>query len=426
MNLLIKSGRVIDPETGLDSVLDILVEKGKIAKIGKIGKSPSDIKILSARDRLILPGLIDLHAHFREPGNEDAETIETGMKAAARGGYTGVVCMPNTHPPIDSRSVVEFIQNQAKRNGLINVYVAGTITKERKGETLSEIADLKEAGVVALSDDGSPVLNSEVMRCALEYSQMFNLPVISHSEDLYLSRGGVMHEGFISTRLGFQGIPAIAEEIAVARDIMLAEYTGGRLHLAHLSTRGSVELVRQAKKRGIKITAETCPHYFSLTDKAVENFKTSTKVNPPLRTEADRQAIIRGLKDGTIDAISTDHAPHTVAEKELDYNSAPFGIVGLETSLSLAVTRLVKDEKFSFISLATKMSLNPAKILGLDKGRIQIGKEADLTIVDPDKEYTVEVEDFASKGRNSPFNGWKLQGKVEVTVVGGKIVYNNL
>ncbi len=426
MNLLIKSGRVINPATQLDKVSDILIEKGKIVKIGEIAKVPPDFKLIPAENKVVFPGLIDLHTHLREPGREDAETIETGTRAAARGGYTGVLCMPNTEPPVDSRSVVEFIQNQAKRKGLVNVYVCGTITKHRLGETISEIGDLKEAGVVALSDDGSPVVNSEVMRCALEYSKMFNLIIISHSEDMYLSDEGVMHEGFISTRLGFQGIPAIAEEIAVSRDIMLAEYTGGKLHLAHISTKGSVELIRQAKKRGIKITAETCPHYFSLTDEAVESFRTSTKVKPPLRSEKDREAIIKGLKDGTIDAIATDHAPHTQAEKELDYNSAPFGISGLETSLSLAVTKLIKEEKFDFITLAAKMSLNPAHILGLEKGKIEVGAEADLTIFDPEKEYKVEVEKFASQGKNSPFEGLKLQGTVEVTIVGGKIVYNNL
>jgi len=425
MNLLIKSGRVIDPETNLDSRVDILIEKGKITKIGKIAKIPSGFKIIDADKKIVFPGLIDLHTHLREPGEEEKETIETGTKAAARGGFTGIVAMPNTRPPVDSRSVVEFIRNQAERKGLVNVYVIGSITRERRGETLSEIADLKKAGVVALSDDGSPVLNSELMRRALEYARMFNLPIISHAEDLYLSNGGVMHEGFVSTRLGLAGIPSVAEEIGIARDIMLAEYTGGRLHLAHISTAGSVELVRRAKKKGLKVTAETCPHYFSLTDKAVETFETSSKINPPLRPEKDRQAIIKGLKDGTIDVIATDHAPHTLAEKELDYDSAPFGIVGLETALSLAVSKLLKEEKFSPLALAAKMSLNPAKILGLDKGRVQVGKVADLTIVDLNKEYTVRVEDFASKGKSSPFQGWSLQGKVEVTIVGGKVVYSN-
>ncbi len=425
MNLLIKSGRVIDPETNLDSRVDILIEKGKITKIGKIAKIPSGFKIIDADKKIVFPGLIDLHTHLREPGEEEKETIETGTKAAARGGFTGIVAMPNTRPPVDSRSVVEFIRNQAERKGLVNVYVIGSITRERRGETLSEIADLKKAGVVALSDDGSPVLNSELMRRALEYARMFNLPIISHAEDLYLSNGGLMHEGFVSTRLGLAGIPSVAEEIGIARDIMLAEYTGGRLHLAHISTAGSVELVRRAKKKGLKVTAETCPHYFSLTDKAVETFETSSKINPPLRPEKDRQAIIKGLKDGTIDVIATDHAPHTLAEKELDYDSAPFGIVGLETALSLAVSKLLKEEKFSPLALAAKMSLNPAKILGLDKGRVQVGKVADLTIVDLNKEYTVRVEDFASKGKSSPFQGWSLQGKVEVTIVGGKVVYSN-
>ena len=426
MNLLIKFGRVIDPETNLDEVVDILIEKGRITKIGKVIKPAGDIKILSAKDKLVLPGLIDLHTHLREPGGEDAETIETGTKAAARGGFTSIVCMPNTQPPIDNRSVVEFIYTQAKRKGLVNVYVVGTITSQRKGDALSDIGDLKEAGIVALSDDGSPLVNSEVMRRALEYCQMFNLPIISHAEDLYLSNGGVMHEGFISTRLGLQGIPSVAEEIAVARDIILAEYTRGRLHLAHLSTEGSVELLRQAKKRKIKVTGETCPHYFSLTDKAVETFKTSTKINPPLRAERDRQAVIRGLKDGTIDAIATDHAPHTLAAKELDYVSAPPGIVGMETALAVAITKLIKEEKFTFSTLAAKMSLNPAKILGFDdKGRIQVGKAADITVVAPDKEYLVEVENFASKGRSSPFQGWRLQGKVEATIVAGKVVYSD-
>jgi len=421
MSFLIKGGRVLDPANGIDDVRDILVEKGKISAVSQ--KIKTDAEIIDAGGKLVLPGMIDMHVHLREPGREDEETIETGTSAAAHGGFTGIACMPNTTPPIDNAGIVEFILSQVKEKGSVRVYPVGAITKSLAGEELSNIGELFDAGAVAVSDDGEPVANGDLMRRALEYTKMFNLTVISHSEDKTLSSAGVMNEGRVATALGLPGIPQVAEEAAVARDIMLAELTQAKLHIAHVSTAGSVELVRRAKHKGIKVTAETAPHYFSLTEEDVRTFDTNTRVNPPLRTVHDTEAIKEGLKDGTIDVIATDHAPHTVVEKEMEFASAPPGIIGLETCFSLVLVELVNGGVLTIGEAISKMTVNPASILGLGKGTLTPGTDADITIIDPDGEYTVEK--FFSKSSNSPFIGRKLKGIVETVIVGGEIVVGN-
>ena len=421
MKLLIKGGRVIDPATGLDEVLDLLIENGKIVALKK-RISTKGAEVIEARGKVVCPGLVDMHVHLREPGREDEETIGTGTRAAAAGGFTSVACMANTTPVIDNQGTVEFIYSQARKTGAVNVYPIGSVTKGLRGEELSEIGELKHSGVVAISDDGEPVRNSEVMRRALEYAKMFDLPIISHCEDKDLSAEGVMNEGYNSTLLGLAGIPGEAEGVMVARDIALAHLAGGHIHIAHISTAKSVQLVRQAKAGGIKVTSETAPHYFSLTDEAVRTFDTNTKMNPPLRTAGDVEAIKEGLKDGTIDVIATDHAPHTVVEKEVEYNLAPFGIIGLETAVPLVLMKLVEEGFLTLTDAITKMSINPAKILGIGKGTLAVGADADVTIIDLSKERTVRPEEFQSKSRNSPFIGWKLKGVASTTIVGGKIV----
>ena len=420
MKLLVKGGRLIDPDSGLDGVSDLLIEEGRIAAIGK-KISAEGAEVIQARGRVVAPGLIDMHVHLREPGREDEETVRTGTRAAARGGFTSVACMPNTDPVIDNQGMVKFIYSQAKKTGLVSVFPIGSITKGLGGEELAEIGELKESGVVAISDDGKPVENSEVMRRALEYAKMFNLVVISHCEDKNLKGEGVMHEGYFSTVLGLPGIPAAAEEVMVARDLELVELSGGCLHIAHVTTRRSIEMIRQAKSRGVRVTCETAPHYFSLTDEAVKDFDTNTKMNPPLRTEKDVEAIKGGLQDGTIDVIATDHAPHTIVEKEVEYDLAPFGIIGLETALPL-VLKLVEEGSLTLGEALAKMSRNPAKILRLKKGTLTVGADADITIINLDKEVTVDADEFESRSKNSPFLGWKLKGAAAVTIVGGEVV----
>jgi len=418
---LIKGGRLIDPAGGIDEISDLLIEGGKVTAVGR-KISPQGAEVIEAQGKVVVPGLVDMHVHLREPGREDEETIHTGTRAAARGGFTSVACMPNTSPVIDNQGTVKFIYSQAGKTGIVSVFPIGSITKGRKGKELAEIGELKESGVVAISDDGSPVENPELMRRALEYAKMFDLPVISHCEDRNLSGEGVMHEGYFSTLLGLTGIPAAAEEVMVARDLELAELSGGFLHLAHVSTARAVEMVRQAKLRGIKVTCETAPHYFSLTAEAVKDFDTNTKMNPPLRTEEDVAAIKEGLKDGTIDVIATDHAPHTIVEKEVEYNLAPFGIIGLETALPLVLTRLVEEKVLTLSQAITRMSLNPAQVLRLDKGTLSVGAAADITIIDLDKKLTVKADELESRSKNSPFLGWKLRGAAIMTIVGGEIV----
>ncbi len=428
MRLVIKSGRVIDPANDMEGIFDILIEGGRIARIEKDIKvtnrktEPSSVTVINAEGKIVVPGLIDMHCHLREPGYEYKETIATGTKAAAAGGFTTICCMPNTEPVNDNRSVTDFIITQAKKEGMADVLPIGAITKGRKGEELAEIGELVEAGCIAISDDGSPVMNSGIIRIGLEYAKAFGIPVISHCEDRNLSAEGVMNEGLVSTELGLLGIPSVSEEVMVARDLLLAELTKGRIHIAHVSTIGSVRLIREAKERGIKVTAETCPHYFTLTEEEVRGYNTNAKVNPPLRTHRDVEAIKIGLKDGTIDIITTDHAPHAVQEKEVEFNFAPFGIVGLETALPLCL-RLVEEGVLTLKEVIAKLTINPARILGLKKGSLTVGSEADITIIDMDMSFVINPDVFKSKGKNSPFTEWKVKGAAITTIVGGKVVH---
>lgn len=421
MKLLIKDGHLIDTKTGKNDVFDILIEDGKIIEIGK-DLEVTNADLIDAKGKFVLPGLVDAHCHLRDPGFEYKEDIESGTESAAMGGFTSIACMPNTNPVIDNESVVSYIINKAKSDGVVNVYPIGAISKGLKGEELAEIGELKFAGAVAISDDGNPVKSSSLMKKALQYASMFDITVISHCEDMDLSGEGVINEGFQSTAMGLKGIPSAAEEVAVSRDLILAEYTNTPVHIAHVSTALSVELIRNAKKRGVKVTAETCPHYFVLTEDACENFNTLAKVNPPLRTKKDVEAVIEGLKDGTIDIIATDHAPHHIDEKNVEFNLAANGIVGFETALPLAITYLVNPGYLSMVDLVNKMCVNPAKILGLNKGIVEVGRTADLTIIDVNEEYIVDVQKFKSKSKNSPFQGFKLKGRVYHTIVGGEIV----
>ena len=426
MKLLLTGARIIDPAQKINSISDILLEGGKIAKIGADLLQPEnsqDAEIIEVAGMIVTPGLIDMHTHLREPGQEYKETIATGTRAAVAGGFTSIACMPNTAPVNDNRSITEFIIRKALEANLANVYPIGNISRNCAGEQLTEFWDLKEAGAVALSDDGKPVMDAALMRHALEYAGSLDLPVISHCEDIHLSAGGLMNEGYYSTILGLRGIPAIAEEAMTARDILIAEYTKSHVHIAHVSTRGSVRIIREAKKRGVKVTAETAPHYFTLTDEALQTYNTNLKVNPPLRSAADVAAIKEGLADGTLDAIVTDHAPHARTDKELEFEYAANGISGLETSLGLSL-RLVDEGILSLPELIAKMSLNPARILKLPKGTLETGADADITVINPQLNWTVDVKAFCSKGKNSPFHGWKMRGKAVLTIVGGEIKYD--
>ncbi len=426
LNLLIKNGHIVDPAQGIDGKGDILVENGKIKECRIQGSGPGvqdpefkgrddrSPEIIDATGMYVLPGLFDMHVHLREPGYEYKETIKTGTMAAVRGGFTSVCCMPNTNPVNDNETVTDFILRKAFAEGSCYVFPIGAITKAQKGEELAEMGMMYEAGCVAFSDDGRPVMNSLVMRRALEYSMRFNVPVISHAEDLDLAAGGLMNEGVVSLKLGLTGIPAEAEVTMIKRDIELAALTGGRLHIAHVSTAGGVEAVRRAKERGLNVTAETCPHYFTLTEDAVNGYNTDAKVNPPLRTAKEIEAIKAGLSDGTIDVIATDHAPHHRDEKLCEFDRAAFGISGLETALALSL-RLVEDGTLSLGEMVKKMSLNPANILSIDKGTLKKGADADIIIVDPEREFKVKSEEFLSLGRNTPFDGWLLAGSALMT-----------
>ena len=426
MNLLIRNGRLIDPAHRRDEITDVLIENGKISRIGKTLKSDgpkSETQIIDGTDKWVLPGFVDIHVHLREPGFEYKETIKTGTEAAAAGGFTSICCMPNTNPVNDNQAVTGMIREKARREGLVHVFPIGAITKGSKGEELSEIGDLVEAGCVAITDDGKPVMNSAVMRRAMEYSLAFDLPVIDHCEDEHLMNGGVMNEGVVSMELGLQGIPAAAEEVMVARNLILAELTGARLHLAHVSTAGSVRLVREAKSRGARVSAETCPHYFILTEEAVRGYNTCAKMNPPLRTVQDRDAIRQGLKDGTLDVIATDHAPHAEDEKNREFDLAPFGIVGLETALPLTL-RLVEEGVLSLEDAVAKLTVNPARVMRLNKGHLGIGADADLCLVDPEATWTVDPRRLRSKSNNTPFAGWRVKGLVAITIVDGRVAYS--
>jgi len=430
MTLLIKNAIIVNADKMYLKPQDILLEKGQIAKIAASISPQGSLaaqdkhKIVDASGKLVFPGLIDLHVHLRQPGREDKETVETGSRSAAKGGFTSIMSMPNTTPVTDNAMIVEGIIKEAKRVGLVNVYPVGAITRGQLGKELTDMAELKAAGCKALSDDGKCVESSQIMRLALEYAKMIELLLIQHCQDHTLTAGGVMNEGYHSMILGLKGDPGIAETVIVARDIELAHYLKTRVHLAHMSLKRSVELIRFAKSQGIQVTAEACPHHFTLTDEAVKGFDTSTKVNPPLRSAEDVAAIREGLKDGTIDCIVTDHAPHTKEDKETGFDTAPFGMIGLETSVGLTMTELVHKKVLTLEQMADRMSAAPARIAGLEnKGKIVEGFDADITIIDPAKAWEARVEDFWSKSTNSPFVGRKLKGRVEVTICGGKITY---
>jgi dihydroorotase len=416
MDLLIKNGRVVDPARGLDRVMDLLIKDGRIRLNGG---APGDAPVFDANGCIVAPGFFDMHVHLREPGTEEAETIETGGTAAVAGGFTAVAAMPNTKPSNDNPSITHYIVSEARRSSPARVFPVGAITKEQKGETLAEIGEMFEAGIVGISDDGKPVMDAQLFRRALEYAQMFDMPVIQHCEDLHLSKGGVMHEGVYSTRLGLKGIPAAAEETIVSRDLLLAEMTGGKYHVAHLSTRRSLELVREAKARGLRISAEVTPHHFTLTDAAVADYDTNAKMNPPLRAADDVAAMVEGIRDGTIDAIASDHAPHHINLKMLEFDRAPFGITGLETAVGLALTKL----QLPIGRVVELLSLNPQKIMKVRPWGVFEGSDADLTILDLDRSWTFDVRQSKSRSRNSPFHDWQLKGKAVATIVGGRIVY---
>lgn len=423
MNLLIKGGRVIDPSQGLDDTLDVVVENGLVKEIGKGLAAPAGAETIDASGKYVVPGLIDMHVHLRDPGLEYKEDIVSGTRAAVAGGFTSVACMPNTKPAIDNKAIASYIISKAKAHGFCNVFPVGTITQGMAGDRLAEMGELKESGCVAVSDDGKPVKNSELMRRALEYANGMGILVISHAEELELVGEGVMNEGFTSTELGLKGIPRVAEDIATAREIMLAEYVNAPVHIAHVSTKGSVQIIREAKARGVKVTCETAPHYFTLTDDAVRGYNTNAKMNPPLREAADVAAIKAGLQDGTIDCIATDHAPHHIDEKDLEFNLAMNGIIGLETSLPLSLG-LVREGVLTLQQLVEKMSCNPSKILGVNRGSLKIGSVADITVIDPDKVWTVEAGKLASKSKNSPWLGETMTGAAAATVVAGNVVFN--
>ena len=449
-SLLLTGGRIIDPANRLDAIADLLLLNGKIAAVGNDAakQASRDIEKFDARGLVVCPGLIDLHVHLREPGQTPKETIATGTAAAARGGFTSLVCMPNTAPAIDNAGTVALIHERAKRDGVVNLFVAGAISKNLAGEELAPIGSLKRAGVVAITDDGHCVQNHELMRRALEYAKMFDLPVMDHCQDYSLVTEGVMHEGRWSTVLGLQGWPAAGEEMIVARNILLAELTGARVHCQHLSAAGSVELIRAAKQRGVPISGEACPHHFTLTDAAVAGsekfwaedgrgisgfsgrselpewpaYDTNFKMNPPLRSARDREAILNGLVDGTIEILCSDHAPHCDFEKEVEFDYAPFGITGLENELALSLMQLYHTQRLSLSDLVAKYTVAPAKLLNLAKGTLSVGADADVTVFNPDREWVFEREATASKSTNNPFNGWPLKGKAVATILAGKQV----
>lgn len=421
MKLLIKGGAVLDPVAGEITGKDVLVSGGRIAGTGRDLIPGNAVEVLDASGKLVVPGLIDMHVHLREPGYEAKETIQTGTRAAARGGFTSVACMPNTSPVADTAALIRYILDTAGEQGAAHVFPVGSITRGSKGKELAEMGDMRKAGAVAFSDDGMPVANAALMRRAMQYARMLDMPLISHCEDRELSSGGSMHEGYMSTVLGLKGIPATAEEVMVAREILLAGETGCRVHIAHVSTAGSVRLVREAKSRGIPVTAEVTPHHFTLTDEAVAGYNTSTKVNPPLRTAADVAAVKEGLADGTIDVIATDHAPHTLEEKDVEYDQAPFGLVGLETAVGLVWTGLVETGVLTPLQAVTKMTLNPARVLNIPRGTLEPGVVADITVIDPDLIWTVDANLFESRGRNTPFHGMTLKGRAYATVTGGRV-----
>jgi dihydroorotase len=418
--LRITNGRVIDPSQNLDRVADLWLADGRVLGVGPQAGHTAD-RVLDAAGCVVSPGWIDMHVHLREPGREEDETIATGAAAAVAGGITSVACMPNTEPAIDSQAVAEFVRLQGRRAGCANVFPIGAITKGRRGEELAEMGAMVAGGAVAFTDDGSPVVNADLLRRAFEYSRMFDKALLSHCEDLDLTKGGVMHEGQVSLRLGLRGMPALAEELHVFRDIELAALTGGRLHVLHVSTAGSVDLIRRAKARGVRVTGEACPHHFLLTDERLGDFDANSKMAPPLRTLADVEAILAGLTDGTLDVIATDHAPHAAEKKAREFDQCPNGIVGLETLLPLCVTHLIGPGRLTWPRLIEKLTVNPARVLSIDRGTLRPGAPADVTVIDPDVEWTIDVAEFKSKSRNSPFGGWQVRGRARYTVIGGRV-----
>jgi dihydroorotase len=421
--ILIRGGRVVDPSRNVDGIADVYLEGGTVAAVGRDIGSPEEALVLEAAGKIVAPGLIDLHVHLREPGQEELETVASGAMAAAAGGFSAVCAMPNTDPVTDNQAAIGFIVSQAQRASKARVYPIGAISLGQRGQQLAEFGELVGAGAVAVSDDGKPVVSSHLMRTALEYARTFGIPVADHCEDPTLSAGGAMHEGIVSTRLGLKGIPAAAEEIMVARDILLAEHTGGHIHLCHMSTRGSVELIRRAKDKNIRVTAEACPHHFTLTHESCEGYDTNAKMNPPLREPEDREAIRQALRDGTIDTICTDHAPHHYDTKERAFDDAPNGIIGLETALGLAITELVETGLVTIPQLIERMSTRPAKIFNLQGGTLAPGSPADVLIADPKAQWAVDPTTFFSKSRNTPFGGRQLTGRPEVTIVRGQVVF---
>jgi dihydroorotase len=422
MSLLIRGGRVIDPANSVDAVLDVLIADGKIEKVGKSLAVPPGAEAVDAAGKVVCPGFIDIHVHLREPGHEYKETVQTGTRAAAAGGFTAVACMANTNPVNDNGAVTDYILAKAKVEGVVRVYPIGAVTKNLKGEELAELAELAEAGCVAFSDDGKCVMNAGLYRRAMEYTLPFGVPVISHAEDAHLARGWAMNEGVVSTEIGLPGIPAAAEDVMVARDILLAELTGAHVHIAHLSTAGAVRLVRDGKARGVRVTAEVTPHHLVLTEDAVRTYDPNTKMAPPLRTKRDVEALVEALADGTIDCVATDHAPHALAEKEGEFDHAAFGIVGLETAVAVLLDRLVRPGLLPLPTLVSRLSRDPARLLGLPGGSLAVGAPADVTVLDLERTATVDPARFRSKSRNTPFGGFSLTGGPWLTIVGGKVV----
>jgi len=417
-SLVIKGGRVIDPANNVDEVRDVFVVDGKIT-----AAAAKDAEVIEAAGKIVTPGLIDMHVHLREPGRSDKETFATGTLCAARGGFTSVVCMPNTAPPADNAGTIAFMKQRAAEAACVNVFPTGAITRELKGEELAPIGSLKKAGVVAITDDGHCVQNNELMRRAAEYAKMFDLPVLDHCQDYNLVADGMMNEGHWSAALGLRGWPSIGEDVIVARNILIAEQVDWHIHCQHISSARSVELIRQAKKRGIKITGEACPHHFTLTEESVKTYDTNYKMNPPLRTERDREALWAGLADGTLEIIGSDHAPHCTYEKEVEFDVAPFGIIGLETELALSL-ELVRKKVLSLRTLVETFTVNPARLLRLKEGTLSIGADANITVIDPEREWTYDVTQSASKSRNSPFHGWKFRGQALATIVKGNVVWH--
>ncbi len=425
MKLLVRGGRVVDPSQGLDQPADVLIEHGAVVRVEPSIAVPAHGEVLEARGLVVAPGLIDIHVHLREPGQESKETVASGVAAAVAGGFTAVACMANTSPVNDSRLVTETILRSAERAGLARVYPIGAVSKKLEGDEMASFGQLAAAGCVAFSDDGRPVFNTELMRRALEYSRHFDRPIVQHAQDLDLTGDGVMHEGTSSACCGMPGIPGLAEEVMIARDLLLAEETGGRYHVAHLSTARSLRLVREARARSLQVTCEVTPHHLLLADRAVidAGFHAHWKMNPPLRDQRDVEGLVAGLADGSIDAIASDHAPHTADEKVLEFQTAPFGIVGLETTLALCLDRLVRPGRISLSRLIELLSTGPARVLGLPGGTLRPGALADVTLIDPERELEVVAARFRSKSRNTPFDGWKLRGAAVATIVGGRIVY---